>query len=214
LPEGSLEQETVILVLPLIPEKATGSEVLSLRSDHLPLEPTADGPVAAYRLSPEGLEARGTFSVEFAYDGIDLGSNVNPGQLSLELHGHGGLASVVDPHRKTIGAPLPRFGTVVFAIREPGASHLLESDEIFLSAIHPNPVRSLASIHLQAAHPAMVEVSVFDVMGREVGKPFAGSLSPGPNVVSWDASRLASGFYFMTVASDRARLSRKVLVIR
>jgi hypothetical protein len=65
--------------------------------------------------------------------------------------------------------------------------------------IFPNPSSGYTSIELKLYHQGEVRVTILDVYGRELLKPFSKSLLPGTHTISFDATLLAEGAYFYSI---------------
>ncbi len=83
-----------------------------------------------------------------------------------------------------------------------------------LHPVYPNPFNSTTTISVDVAQPSLVNLSVFDVLGREVAVLREGwTVSPGTHQVAWDASNVAGGTYFLHASvGDQQRTQRLVLV--
>jgi hypothetical protein len=88
-----------------------------------------------------------------------------------------------------------------------------------LSLGHPNPFNPYIrfSVFLPSYQP--VRISVYDVAGRFVRGLVDDVLAPGEHSLGWDGidsrgKRVASGVYFVRLATDSRSMSRKVLLVR
>ena len=70
------------------------------------------------------------------------------------------------------------------------------NDFALLSA-YPNPFNPVTSIGFEIPFESMVEISIFDLRGREVETLVHGLTSPGQYSINWDAGNVASGVYFV-----------------
>jgi hypothetical protein len=84
-----------------------------------------------------------------------------------------------------------------------------------LSAPVPQPVRTRATIGYRLDREAAVSIKVYDVMGRRVATLLEQSQrGAGPGSVELDASRLASGVYFLKMESHSQTVTRKITVVK
>jgi hypothetical protein len=83
-----------------------------------------------------------------------------------------------------------------------------------LAGAMPNPTRGAlrVSLTLPDTHPATLEL--FDVTGRRVATRSVGTLGPGPQWVSFDRERLASGVYLLRLEHDHDVRIRRAVVLR
>ncbi|MFC1799805.1 FlgD immunoglobulin-like domain containing protein [Candidatus Eisenbacteria bacterium] len=85
--------------------------------------------------------------------------------------------------------------------------------------VAPNPLR--VSTHIEFTLPGSTEprISIFDTAGRLVRRIEPGVMDPGPRRISWDGrgstgDRVASGIYFIEVATPEHKASTKMIVLR
>lgn len=79
---------------------------------------------------------------------------------------------------------------------------------------YPNPFNSRTNIQFDLPNTAVVDLRVFDVLGREAAVLVAGErLVAGTHVLSFDAAELPSGLYFYRLeAGGRAQTHKMVLM--
>ncbi|NNE48224.1 MAG: T9SS type A sorting domain-containing protein [Rhodothermales bacterium] len=68
-------------------------------------------------------------------------------------------------------------------------------EEFSLDQNHPNPFNPTTTIPFDIAKPGEVEITVYDVMGRQVLRADQGTLTPGRYRAAFNLSHLASGVY-------------------
>ncbi len=105
----------------------------------------------------------------------------------------------------------------------PGGSDAPEQDptsapqSFSLSQNHPNPFNPTTEIAFTLPHAAQVQLTVFDVMGREVMTLTHARFTPGSHRLTFDGGELASGVYFyrMTVGGEQAfEATRKMMLMK
>ncbi|MBD3234834.1 MAG: S8 family serine peptidase, partial [candidate division Zixibacteria bacterium] len=84
---------------------------------------------------------------------------------------------------------------------------------------HPNPFNSSTSIDFEINEKSIVELSVFDLLGREVKNLINKELSGGPHSIIWDSKNnsgqeVASGIYFCRLKVSGAVETRRLTLIR
>ncbi len=87
--------------------------------------------------------------------------------------------------------------------------------QFLLQPVYPNPFNSTTTISFDLNRPTPVNLSVFDLLGREVtvlsdGQPYA----PGSHRVVWDASGLPGGTYFLRAQTDDEQQVRRMLFLK
>jgi hypothetical protein len=101
------------------------------------------------------------------------------------------------------------FSPEVVVRRGPGA-------EVQLAAPFPNPTRQQATVRYVvpegSAQP--VRLTVYNVLGQRVAILVDETQAPGREALSLDASRWASGVYFLRLQVGRALRSQRVTVVR
>jgi flagellar hook capping protein FlgD len=86
--------------------------------------------------------------------------------------------------------------------------------------IRPNPARAACRIEFDLPARSPVEIQVFDVAGRRVGRPADGTeLDAGPQSVGWDlrdrdGRPLPAGLYLVRVAAGEGRAVVRLVVTR
>ncbi|TFH46707.1 MAG: T9SS type A sorting domain-containing protein, partial [ANME-2 cluster archaeon] len=79
---------------------------------------------------------------------------------------------------------------------------------------YPNPFNNTTTISYQLVRPGNVNISIYDITGRlldvlEDGKKFAYK-----QILTWDASRFASGIYFLKLSTNNHITVRKMLLVK
>ncbi len=85
------------------------------------------------------------------------------------------------------------------------------SQEISMSTPYPNPTSTSAEITLFAPRSEVVEVSIYDILGRRVSTLFAGTVDSGRKL-STSAANLGPGLFMIVATSDRQTVSQKLIV--
>ena len=85
---------------------------------------------------------------------------------------------------------------------------------------YPNPFNPITKIRFDLPEDADVQLSVYDVLGREVAELVNGRVVSGFHEVIWDASDVSSGIYLCRLTthsqnpSDRSLLTKKMVVVK
>jgi hypothetical protein len=70
--------------------------------------------------------------------------------------------------------------------------------EIFsLDQNYPNPFNPSTKISFEIPEYSIVDLTVYDILGKEVAEVTKGEFSPGVYTIDWNGSSLASGIYFL-----------------
>lgn len=79
---------------------------------------------------------------------------------------------------------------------------------------YPNPFNPSTRIGYALAAPALVTLSICDVLGRDVRRYDEGWQAAGQHVVDFDASRLASGVYCYRLHAGPYAATKRMVVLR
>ncbi len=94
----------------------------------------------------------------------------------------------------------------------PGAPPL--PADFALESLHPNPFNARVSVNFALPRTADVELVVFNILGREVAREALRRVAPGRHSVSLDASRWASGLYFVRWSAGGVSMTRKAVLVK
>ena len=78
----------------------------------------------------------------------------------------------------------------------------------------PNPFNPKTAISYQLLAVSNVNLTIYDITGREVQSLVNGHLSSGKHTVVWDASGCGSGVYFARLTAGDFRQTRKMLLVK
>jgi hypothetical protein len=79
---------------------------------------------------------------------------------------------------------------------------------------YPNPFNPSTSITFNLANKNLVNLKVFDVLGREVATLVNEVKEAGSHTVDFDASKLASGMYIYTLTSGNFTATKKMMFLK
>lgn len=79
---------------------------------------------------------------------------------------------------------------------------------------YPNPFNSKSNIKYQISKMGTVNLSVFDMLGRQVDVLVNEQLGPGTYEVQWDAADYSSGLYFYRLRADGYSETRKMMLTK
>lgn len=92
----------------------------------------------------------------------------------------------------------------------------VNSEQLEGMSIHcsPNPVSSIAEIEVMLEAADNVTVTVHDLGGSEVSKLHEGQLGQGKHLLTWDATQIPQGSYYITLTSGARSRAAKVIITR
>jgi len=80
---------------------------------------------------------------------------------------------------------------------------------------YPNPFNSGTTVSVTLPERSDLRVAIFDIMGRQVATLASGTVSAGVHHMQWDASKVASGVYFVHVhVLDKWSASKKLILLK
>ena len=86
--------------------------------------------------------------------------------------------------------------------------------ELTLSKAYPNPFNPSTSMNIFVPADGTVSLSVYNVMGQEVATLHSGNMSAGNHTVTWNASNMTSGMYFVRAESQAGVAVQKVMLMK
>jgi photosystem II stability/assembly factor-like uncharacterized protein len=99
-------------------------------------------------------------------------------------------------------------------------SVVLSSDAVahpaapFLGSVHPDPLRSVATVEYAIERAGMVRIAVYDVLGRQRATVVDAAHAPGRFTATIDATALPTGSYLLRMDADGGRTQRLLRVVR
>ena len=79
---------------------------------------------------------------------------------------------------------------------------------------YPNPFNPTTTISYQLPEVNRITLKVFDVLGREVATLVNNVEGPGYKTMQWNASGVASGFYFYKLQAGDFTQTKKLILLR
>ncbi len=86
--------------------------------------------------------------------------------------------------------------------------------ELTLSQAYPNPFNPSTTMDVYVPADGVVKLSVYNVMGQMVDVIHSGSMSEGNHSITWNASDLTSGMYFVRAESTGGVAMQKVMLVK
>jgi hypothetical protein len=86
--------------------------------------------------------------------------------------------------------------------------------KFLLQQNYPNPFNPTSTIRYEVPEMSFVNISVYDILGREIKVLVNEQKSPGHYQVIFDAKNLASGIYFYTIRTGNFSQSKKMILMK
>ncbi len=112
-----------------------------------------------------------------------------------------------------VEGPLCEPVTVDYVGVEPVNSLSLPT-ETALRAAYPNPFNPVINLRFDVASPGLVNLRVYDLMGRSVATIFSAYANAGTHEVTWEAGGFASGLYIVEMTIGSYTGLQKVLLLK
>ena len=83
-----------------------------------------------------------------------------------------------------------------------------------MSAAYPNPFNPSTSLDLSLDNSGNISVKVYNVVGQVVATLANGHMNAGYHTLTWDASSMASGMYFVKVETGSNVAVQKMMLMK
>ncbi len=111
--------------------------------------------------------------------------------------------------------PAELSGTLLGDQPEPIIADAALPGEYALTAVYPNPFNAATTIHVTLPEMAELKVTVYNITGQQVATVANSTYNAGEHRLTFDASTLASGLYFVrATVPGELNAVRKVMLVR
>ena len=86
-------------------------------------------------------------------------------------------------------------------------------NQISLGA-YPNPFNPITNIKFSLPENSMIELSIYNISGREIEKLYFGHKVKGNYEFSWNASNYSSGIYFARLQTSMSQYTQKIILMK
>ena len=86
--------------------------------------------------------------------------------------------------------------------------------EFMVSDAYPNPFNPSTSISIYIPSSDFVNLSAYNVMGQKVATLYNGSMAAGSHTITWNASNMTSGMYFIRTESKSEVSIQRVSLVK
>jgi hypothetical protein len=119
------------------------------------------------------------------------------------------VKNTADYHSKINSLLKSRFGST----SESSVNEIIPK-EFYLYQNYPNPFNPTTTIKYDVARPGMVELIIFDMLGRKVKSLVSEQQNAGSYDVVFNASHLASGVYFYKLSANDYVETKKMVFLK
>lgn len=81
-------------------------------------------------------------------------------------------------------------------------------------SIHPNPISNNANIEFSLVDNSDVNISVFDILGKNVMNIYSGEMSSGLQSIRMNSNELNNGVYFIRIQMNNEIITKKVMITK
>ncbi len=106
------------------------------------------------------------------------------------------------------------------AIIDPLGLDIQDSDEIHrpaefeISSVYPNPFKATTLVHYYLPKSGRVTLKAYDITGKQMATVFSGQQTKGDHQTIFDAERMASGVYFISLEFGKNSETKKVVLLK
>ena len=93
-----------------------------------------------------------------------------------------------------------------------GTEHI--PDKFYLYQNYPNPFNPVTSITYELPIKSHVQLTIYDLTGKEVMKLVNEFMDSGKHEVKWTGNRISSGIYFYVLKTPHKDIVRKLALIK
>ena len=93
-------------------------------------------------------------------------------------------------------------------------SELQTAYELVLNANYPNPFSNTTTVSYTIPEESVVQVGVYDLLGRRVEVPVYARQSAGPHTFTFDGTNLADGVYVLRLIAAGRQVTRTIVIAR
>ena len=112
----------------------------------------------------------------------------------------------------SIDVPTTSLDEMIFVVGD--ISSFMAPEEFALSAAYPNPFNPSTSLDLSLDNSGNISVKVYNVVGQVVATLANGHMNAGYHTLTWDASSMASGMYFVKVETGSNVAVQKMMLMK
>jgi hypothetical protein len=91
---------------------------------------------------------------------------------------------------------------------------LTTPDRLALVGIYPNPFNNSTNIYYSIPQQEQIDLSIYDILGRKVETLVDGIQVAGNYQITWNASGLSSGVYFIRLSDDYHTTANKTILLK
>ena len=84
---------------------------------------------------------------------------------------------------------------------------------------HPNPFNPVTTIRYDLPEDGLVNITIYDMMGRQISTLVSGQQTAGYNIVQWNATNtfgeaVSAGLYLYTIHAGEFTQTKKMVLLK
>ena len=92
-------------------------------------------------------------------------------------------------------------------------------EQFAINNLYPNPFNPVINFNIRIKNPDRVNISIIDILGRNINNLYKGTMVSGNYNFSWDGNnaigkQVSSGTYFLVVSNNYQTLVEKMLYLK
>ena len=100
-----------------------------------------------------------------------------------------------------------------------GLDNELIPNEFTVKQNYPNPFNPTTEIDYGIPEESMVDITIYDIMGRSVSRLVQSHMNAGYHSITWNATNslgdpVSAGMYFYTIQAGEYRVTKKMLLLK
>ena len=91
--------------------------------------------------------------------------------------------------------------------------------KFMIHSAYPNPFNPVTSLRYDLSEDGLVNITIYDMMGRQISTLFSGQQTAGYNIVQWNATNtfgeaVSAGLYLYTIHAGKFTQTRKMVLLK
>ncbi|MFZ5515864.1 MAG: T9SS type A sorting domain-containing protein [Candidatus Zhuqueibacterota bacterium] len=120
----------------------------------------------------------------------------------------------LDPRPAVDGPAFNNLAEIMTRVRYISYDSNVIPENFNLSQNYPNPFNPTTTIEFTLPMTSNVKLSVYNLLGQNVGTLLSGDLNAGVHRIQWDASSLPSGMYIYRLEAGSTVLNKKLTLLK
>ena len=129
---------------------------------------------------------------------------------NIDIKEAGNIDGMWSTHR----ANMARTGYYKSEVEALSVNDDIQDYEFAILSAYPNPFNPSVTVDFMINKPSIVEIKVLNIEGKVVDNIENSFMNEGNHSVTWYASEMASGLYFMNIISENNTITQKLMLMK